>query len=220
MIVFTDNFTVSVDTNIDAYPSGSPDYAYVTGSGTNFTVNAANDRNQIVLTNTDIIARIIDGAVPTGDQQITCDVHNSTGADDTAALAARCASGSVDCYVAYPSAQAPNPHLNFYRVTTGGFTQIAGQDRTFGADASVRFKAVGTNPVDLEGQVDATAVVTFSDSAADRKQSGTPGLHGFATAANVAWHDNVSVDDLTTAVTPTPLRLARIWGAPLGRGLS
>ena len=60
-----DLFTVGADTNIDAYPAGDPDYAYITGrgSGSNLTANAANDRVQTPTTNTNVSARIIDAAL-------------------------------------------------------------------------------------------------------------------------------------------------------------
>ena len=71
-----DAFTVGADTNIDAYPAGDADYAYVLGSGTNITVSGANDRAELV-PGSDVLARLIDAAAPTSNQEVIVDASNA-----------------------------------------------------------------------------------------------------------------------------------------------
>lgn len=184
---------MGVDVNLNAYP-GTPDYVMVRGLATDLKVIAATDRVKTSLTSTDAFARLVNTLVPTGDQQITADC-NDAGSGEVGYLAARCATGSIDCYLGVLDTSVAN-EVQIIRVTTDVFTTIASVDRGLsGGQHSVRLKATGTNPVNLELQVDATAMLTFADSAADRKQTGRPGPGGFATTGD-AWVDNVSVDDL------------------------
>ena len=206
-VVFTDSFTVGANIDPASYPSGNPDYSYLLGAVNNAEVDATDDRLEIVSTAVDVVLRIIDTTAPTGDQQITADCR-SEGSDDNGNVAARCAAATADCYVGQTIKSEAN-EVKIYRVTSGGFTLIADGDRGLAnaaATHSYRLKATGTNPVELEFQVDATAAVTFSDSDASRKQSGRSGIGGYNDATRQGWVDNVSVDDLVAAamVPPTP----------------
>lgn len=197
-VVFTDSFTVAVDTNIDAYPAGSPDYAYINGSGANITVNAANDRAQLPNNGgSTYCARIIDAAVPTGDQEITGTCYSNTSGN-SGGVAVRCATGSNDNYISYIDYPQTN-EVRLLRIDAGSEVLVASADRgTSGNSAHThRLKATGTGAtVSLELQIDATAVLTYADTAANRKTSGTPGLCGYNAVGDTIYVDNLSVDDL------------------------
>ena len=208
-VVFTDSFTVGADANIDAYPA-TPDYAYTLGSGTNLTVNAANDRVQKVDTATDRCARIINGAVPTGDQEITATGFAASGTDDHGGLAARIKTdGTSNFYAGYR--YLPGTHADIYRVTAGPtFTNIAAQTSTAAGAQTLVFKATGAGAtVALSWKVGAEAALTFNDTNAARHVSGVPGIYMYGATANVPWVDDVSVDNLAAAGGVTYPQLER-----------
>ena len=196
-VVFTDNFTVGANTNIDAYPAAGADYAYNLGSGANLTVNAANDRVQQTATGADHAARIIDASVPTTDQQMSITSFSSGSEDSTGNACVRMKTdGTGNFYLCYASKNGGN--ILIYRVVAGAFTQIASGTRTWTPPSTLIFKATGTNPVSLLANIAGTADLTFDDSNASRHQTGVPGIHMFSTTINVSYIDDVSVDDLGT----------------------
>jgi len=170
------------------------------GVAGDLVVNAANDRVQRPTTTSDAIARIIDAAVPTnmGDQELRCDGYLSSSVTNASSSpTVRCASaGTADFYYMFFSAGT----LELYRCDASTFVLLTSAARTIttGSNA-LRMRATGTNPVALEVQVAATAVVTFNDSNANRKQSGAPGIGLYNLTANTVFIDNVEVDDLLAA---------------------
>jgi hypothetical protein len=216
MPVFTDNYTVGADINIDAYPSGAPDYEYVRGSGSDILVSAANDRAQLNTADTSAAARIIDPVAPTGDQEITASVQCTSGGDSSYVIVR--AAGGQNYYFAYLNLSS-GTEVGLFRRHNGVSTTLTEVTRGITAGThTMRLKAVGTGAtVSLELQIDATTVITVDDTSADRKTSGTPGIGGYSFAGSTVWVDNVSVEDLTPplsnhashAALPFPIRGAR-----------
>jgi hypothetical protein len=214
-VVFTDNFTVAADTNIDAYPSGSPDYAYNNGSGTNFTVNAANDRVQDLSTTTTVAARIIDAAVPTGDQEITADCFSNT-TDNSGGVAARMATAGTQNYYSTYLEQNQANECRLHRLDTGTEVLLDSVDAGFsgGSARSHRLKVTGAGAtVTVEWQIGTMAARSVGDTAANRKTSGPPGIIGYNGSPNVIWVDNVSVDNLITGAIYTVLNSYNVAGS-------
>ncbi len=54
----------------------------------------------------------------------------------------------------------------------------------------MRLKATGTNPVNLELQVDALTPLTYADSDVLRKTLGTPGFGGYSADGIASEHRN------------------------------
>lgn len=203
-VVFTDNFTVTSDTNLSAYPSGSADYAYMRGSGTNLTVNAANDRVQSPSTTDEYHARIIDAAVPTtGGHEITATIYSST--TDSGMLLLRCSASADTCYLSYCDVTQTN-EVQIYRFVAGTPTLIASADRSLSGAAARTwvFRAVTNgSQVDLTLTIGGTTALTYSDTSGSRITSGAPGIGIYNGTANTAYVDNVSVDDLTSGTQYT-----------------
>ena len=201
-VVFTDSFTVSSDTDLDAYPSGSPDYAYLGaggfGAGSNLTVVAASDRVQTT-DNFIVLARIIDpaGAI-TGDQKITAQMF-SAATNEEPQLLVRCAAfNPVDCYLFNTSDDGGSQRVEMYRCTADTFSLIASSTRTFSFPATCSFQATGAGAtVSLEVVAGGTSPFTFGDTDGDRKTSGPPGI-AMRTSTLSAWIDDLSVDNLVT----------------------
>lgn len=219
-VVFTDAFTVGANTNIDAYPSGSPDYAYNQGSGADLTVNATNDRVQTTTVSpTYLSARIIDPAVPTGDQEITA-TCNISGTDRQGYVCARCATdGSANLYAGLLDLTQAN-EVQIIRFDAGVYNVIASADRGFAGAGThtLRLKVTGSGAtVSLEFQVDATASVTFADTSANRKTSGPPGIAGNSSAND--WVDDVSVDNLLGITISPGIGVMSLAGAGTSLGL-
>jgi hypothetical protein len=204
-VVFTDAFTVASDTNIDAYPSGTPDYAYNNRSGSDLTVNATNDRVQCPSAGIDPIARIIRAGLPTGNQEITATCNNSTsGADDTGNVIVRLATdGSTKGYVSY---RTSGPRIDIYKITAGPtFTQMGtGSSASVNGSATIRLKATGTTTTTVEVQVNALSTYVAPADTSTPHQSGVPGIHIYNNNTNVGWVDNISVDDLAGGATAIP----------------
>lgn len=213
-VVFTDNFTVASDTGIAAYPSGSADYAYMRGSGTNLTVNAANDRLQSPNTADEYHARIIDAAVPTtGDHEITGTVFSDTSGN-SGMLLLRCSSSADSCYAAYCDLTDP-AEVRIYRFVSGTATLIASADRglTGSAARTWVFRATGSGAtVSLSLVIGGTTALTFNDTNAARLTSGAPGVGIYNGTANAVYVDDISVDDLVagggTTVVPAAIQAA------------
>lgn len=202
MIVFTDSFTVGADVDPASYPA-TPDYSYLLGTAGDCEVVAASDRLDILTTGADKILRLLNAACPTGDQEITLRAQATAASGASGYAVTRCDPATSDCYFAFLD-MVPANEVELYRMTAGSPTLVASADRGFTADGAYtyRFKATGTNPVALEFQVDATAVVTFNDSDAARKQSGRPGCGGFTTVIHTNWVDDISVSDLIDEASP------------------
>lgn len=204
-VVFTDSFTVGADISLSSYPSGAADYALIDGQESQANVNAANDRVQVIAAGSDDNAwRIIDAAVPTGDQECT------VSANDTSANFYDCGSVIVRGSAGgnyYLFTRANSTTVELYRIDSGAFVLLTSASRTTtnGTTHTMRLKATGTGAtVSLEAQIDATAVVTASDSNANRKTSGTPGLAVYSASASL-WIDDLSVDDLTAGGSLPPI---------------
>ncbi len=195
-----DTFTVGVDTNIDAYPSGDPDYTYNESSGTTLTVNAANDRVQNAASGVRAFARIIDAAVPTGSQEILLDGNNSATNDECPHASTRCATtGTLTNRYALRLDVGAASELVILRQDDGTFTSLLAQDRglTGAATRRYRLRTIGTTSVAVEAQCDDVRPLIATDTGASRKTAGPPGVGTASTAsANTIWLDNVSVDDL------------------------
>lgn len=200
-VVFTDSFTVGADVNIDAYP-GTPDYAYNIGSGSNLSVNAANDRVQTTSTGQNHVARIINAAAPSGDQQIIATVGLNGVNNARGGLACRCATAGTSnlyLYLIDPS----SGDLRIYRDDSASFVLLtnfnSGQVPSDGAQTMVVKAVTNGAQVDLTYTLNALTPGTYSDTHANRKTSGPPGVSIWCTTANTgAYVDDVSVDDLVT----------------------
>ncbi len=196
-LVFTDVFTVGADANIDAYPSGAPDYTYNDGSGANLTVNAANDRVQCSVGG-DASARVIRSGTTTGDQEIRLDGFSTTDAAPEVMVRMATSGELHSFYYLYVNG---NIVEIYRRDNSTSETLVASGDRGIAVNGrqAYRIKATGTNPVVVEGQVADTAVVTYSDTSASRKTVGPYGIGVYNGTANTAWVDNVEGYDLTVA---------------------
>ena len=209
-IVFgPDTFTVASDINIDAYPSGNPDYAYNVGSGSNLQVNAANDRVQAVLDGVFLTARCIDATAPTGDQEATATV--GAGLFDCPLLCARMASSGTltNYYYGYINLDNANEVI-LCRLDDGSGVQLASAARGLLAGThTARIKAIGAGAtVAVEFQVDATTMLTYDDTSATRKTSGPSGFGlDYENALGVCYIDDFQIDDLAAAGLSIPVAM-------------
>lgn len=201
MIVFTDNYTVDADTNLNAYPAGSPDYAMVLGAAADLIASGANKRVEGTIAG-DLHARIIDAAgAITGDQEISGDCHAVIAGSPSGAVSARHSTTSADFYMSFIQGEAAD-EVRIYRVDAGTFVLVAAADRGITTDGTRRHRLRVTGAgatVNVEFQVDALSALTFADTSANRKTSGPPGVGMYTNAAGAVWVDNVTVDDLVAA---------------------
>lgn len=204
-VVFTDNYTVGADANIDAYPSGDPDYAYNWGATTDMKVIATTDRVEQTVQAATKAARIIDASVPTGDQQVEGDFFWGSSYSCSISMVRMATSGTLTNSYQFAVAIAEGNEVRIHRWDDGSAVLLASADRGFtggNETHAFRFKVTGSGAtVSLEGQVDATAVLTYDDTNANRKTSGVPGIGGFITSGNnvTLTIDNLEIDDLVTA---------------------
>lgn len=217
-IVFTDSFTVAENILLTSYPSGSPDYGDCL-RGSLLSVNASTDRVQSGESG-NMIARIIDATVPTGDQKITCNVGWTTGYN---AGYAGCRGSVNNCYII---TRATSSTWELYRVDSGAFTLLTSYSITTSdnSSASISLEATGTTTVSLIPTIAGTVFTAYNDSSANRKTSGTPVI-GMYRSGGTQWIDNVSVDDLAagTIVTVnqvTETNLAQTIGKAKNKALS
>lgn len=192
-ILFRDAFTVGVDTNIDAYPSSAPDYAYSVGSGGDIFVSAANDRvEQTSLA--DAAFRLIDPSAPTGDQEVTCRLNNT--ASNSGRPGVRGAtSGTLTNYYFIIINISEADEVKMLRTDDGASTLLAVADRGLSGETArfVRVRATGSGAtVSTLVQVDGTAPLTFDDTSASRKTSGVP---TYETNNAAHWMDDYQVSD-------------------------
>jgi hypothetical protein len=142
------------------------------------------------------MVRIKAAAVPTNGVGAVNMSASSSGANDTVANPA-CrlkTDNTANCYVAYINRLDGNVRL--YRVDDGSFVALTTPVRAVAASHTLNFSAITNgSQVDLTLTISGLADVTYSDTNANRKLDGTPGFHMFATTANVAWIDDLSVDD-------------------------
>ncbi len=201
-VVFTDSLTVASNVNPNVYPSsGSPDYAYIEGSG--LIVNAANDRLQAPSTGGYGVLRLIHAGLPAGDQQITASVTMGAGINPIVGVLC---DGTDNFYYTSMDSSVTN-EVTIRRVDAGTPTDLTNVDRGLSAGAhTVRIAAtVLSDHVHIEVQVDATAVIAVDDYTAGRKTSGTPVIGCYNDVANQVYVDNISVDNLAAAennITP------------------
>lgn len=191
-----------VTQNIDAYPSGTPDYAYGAGTGTNVQVITAVNRVQEQVTGTDCVVRVINAAVNTDGNDTVSITGNSTDIGDNAASCAvriRASSGT-GCYVAYMAKNVGV--ITIYRVeTAGAFTSLTAQARSWTNPGTVTFVAVTNgSQVDLTCTPTGAAAVTVSDTNALRWLDGRAGFHMYCDTINLAYLDDLLVTG--TGVTP------------------
>lgn len=213
-VVFADSFTNSSgsDVNIDEWPSaGDPDYAYNVGSGDNIIVSNANDRVESALggafPNFKTV-RLIDAAVPTGDQEITFTGRYTGPFTETMAFARCTTTNTRDGY----ELTLEDGVVYLIRVdgTTNTILASGGSGIPDGS-YTYRLRATGTNPVVLDASVGAIHL-TYEDSSADRKESGPP---GFSFVLAGGWIDDLSVDDTAISFVP-PNRLSNMRPNNLG----
>ena len=198
-VVFTDSFVVAADANIDAYPSGSPDYAYISSSGAQIFVFAPEDKVYFTGGDSIGVARIIDAAVPTGDQQITCTV-SANGTDDNSSFGVVRATSGWNGYIGSINVNSGND-TGLYRVDNGSFTLLASAENGLSAgNHTMRLKATGAGAtISLELQINATTTITYGDTHANRKTSGPPGIGAYTIANLGNTLDDVSVEDFPGA---------------------
>lgn len=197
-IVFTDSFTVGSDTALESYPSaGDPDYANISGAD-NLDVNAANDRVQGTTSGADEVYRIIDAAVPTGNQKISANCGVTTGYS-CGYLGVR---GSAS-FNAYLLTRASNTTWELWRIDAGSWTLLTSWSvsTTDSTTQAIAIKAEGTGAtVTLTPTIAGSDRTAYNDSAASRKTSGTPCVAVYQTSVVAGnFVDDVSVDDLAAA---------------------
>lgn len=213
-----DAFAVGANQNLDTYPTGAADYAMNEGASGDLVVNAVNDRVQAATNASDPTARVIDAAVPAsmGDQEMRCDgvADQNNGSYSCEPVVRVTAADITDYYLGYYNAGT----LEMYRVVDGNIALINSGPRTITSGGNTwRFRATGTNPVNLELQVGGTATLTFGDTNGNRHQSGRPGCGAYSAdpGVNVAWFDNLVVDDLASALRRrVPTSRPRPFGPP------
>lgn len=191
-----DAFTVGIDANIDAYPSGSPDYAYSRGSGSNLNVNATNDNVAVNVDSTTLVARVVNLAIPNSmtTQETRGDLF--TGATPGAAGLALRYSASTRGYVC----QLSPGDANEVQISedNAGYTLLASINRGLVANTTyaASFRAVGVASGTLLTLIIGGAfALTFTDTTAPA--SGAPGIHEFRDPGATATVDNFLVDDLS-----------------------
>lgn len=196
-VVFSDSFTVGADTALEAYPSGSPDYAAVYG-GNNLDVIAATGRVTGSVTS-DNSYRIIDAAAPTGDQKITLTCGVRTGYDGGHAKV-RCTTNN-----GYLFQRASATTFELYRLASGGYSLLTTYSVSTANNSalSISLKAVGSGAtVTITPTVSGTDLASYADTAGTRLLNGTPGVHFYQADAGVNaanYIDNISVDDLSAS---------------------
>jgi len=190
-----DTFTVGADTNIDAYPSGNPDYAYSRGSGSTITVNAAND-NAENNSASPSVARVIDPAVSASmvvqEGRATVLVP-SAGGNSEVGIAVRYSSSTRG----YAGALTRLINEVVIMEDDAGLTTLASADKGLVTDVaySASFRAVGGAggawlTLIINGQA-----LTFSDTTAPA--NGAPGVYfDGAAPTDKSTLDNFEVDDL------------------------
>jgi len=197
-VLFTDSFTVGADTNIDAHPAGTPNWAYCRGSTSNLRILAADDRVSPNSNGATLVARCT-AVSALADQKVTavCDalVNPVYGG-----LAVRYSDTTRGYLAQVETSQANELRI---REDNAGITLLASADRglTDGTH-NLEFSAVG--PADntlLTFTVDGGTPLTFTDTTAPA--TGRPGISSFRTTGSPAgsgWIDDFAVDDLVTGI--------------------
>lgn len=199
-VVFTDTYTVLVDSALESYPL-TPDYSSLL-NGNNLIVNAANDRVQVEVSGSDVVYRCLNTACPTGDYKASLDVGVRTGYDG-GYVAVRCHASTADCYVLL---RTSSTLWELYRLDGGTFVLLTSYSvsTTDNSTQAIACKVTGTNPVALTPTLAGSDRTVFNDSNANRKQSGRWGGAVYDSAANAAsWFDNASIDDLAAGGNAT-----------------
>jgi hypothetical protein len=204
-VVFTDNFTVSSDTDLNAYPSGSADYAMSIGTASNLQVEADSDNVLARSTSETLVARIIDASMPTGDQQISATCGYSASWNSGEIFVRMATSPNYgNFYSLKLETWSAVDDIKLYRADDGVYTLLDTDSSGLSTPgtATLTLKAEGTYPVELTGTVNGVTV-SYSDSTGDRKTAGPPGIGIWTESTSGASVDNVSVDNLVvlTALT-------------------
>lgn len=213
-VVFTDSFTVGADANLDAYPSGDPDYAYNVGSGAGLTVEESTDRVDLTLTNTNHAARIIDaGGAITGDQEVAATIAYGQNFQSAEVHVRMAGSGQVR-YTGKIEIQNAS-ELRIYKVDSGGTHNIlnsADCGLTGAGNKAVTFRATGTTTTALTFTVAGCSALTINDSTSPYT-SGVPGIGAWSNdLVDPIWIDNVSVDDLDAGAGSTACKYLLLLG--------
>ncbi len=191
-----DSFTVGSDTNIDAYPGGGANYTYAVGSGTDLTVEAANDRVKAIGA-PDIWANVTNAAVPStlGDQEIRAVVSNST-ISNNGSVHITCKGSGDEAYLGVLDPSSANEVI-LYELINGAANLLASADRLLvglTAYTTALTCRSGTQRLIIDGETEITATdATLS--------TGRPGIYGFESSGSATgWLDNYEVDDLSFGI--------------------
>ena len=205
-VVFSDSFTnAGSDVGIVVWDGNS--YVYVIGSGTDLTVNATNDRVQCTVVDTDKVVRIKNASVPTtGNGIVSATIHCGAvvGVDDLASLCVRLKTDDThNFYLALLDRRAQTGTIIRWSAgTPDDIVVLYNPARAIGASHTATFRAVTNgSQVDLTLTISGLTDVTYSDTAANRKLDGTPGIHFYDATANEAYLDDLSVDDTPAGAT-------------------
>lgn len=203
-IVLNDPFTTGTSQNIGAY---NADYARWLGTTEQLTVDATDDR--VESSTTGEFGFLWQGTgSPTEDYEV-----RGTGftnrAGEGPALQVRCsaASGGNGYWVTFLAGAPPD----IYRYDNGAFNYLqsltAAGNVPNGTAFSMRVRVTtdGSNNVVIQAQINSGTTANYTDTAANRKLSGNPGLTIYKTggAADDIWLDDYIVDNLATTVTDT-----------------
>ena len=190
-VLFTDTFTVSASADINAYPSGSPDWAYSQGTGSNIQVIDTTDRLECSAASNKV-ARVIDASVPStmGNQLVRLDVMCPSGCAAGAALRYNTTTRG---YQGTHDATGSVNEVAIYEDNAGA-TLVADGDRSLTASTTypVVFSALGGSAeCNLRLVINNTAAVTFRDTTAPA--TGSPGVYMFGVGAAI---DNFQVEQV------------------------
>jgi hypothetical protein len=203
MATKTITFDATEDTALESYTADGAAFSYLSGSGGDLTVDAANDRVQATgFTGLDFRARYTGTGTTTGDQDVTLTfrVKNSNYAGPLV----RCHASQDTCYMVRVNTGLTN-EVGLYKVVNGVVgTAIASWDEGVVANdtVTVRLRVV-TNGAqnDFQVQTNGGPVRTASD-ASSPLTSGYPGIYA-NTDEQWVWLDTLIIDDLATSAEYT-----------------
>lgn len=210
-ILLNDAFTTATSQNIGAYNS---DYVRWLGTTEQLTVDATDDR--VESTETGEFGFLWNnGASPTGTYEVRATGFTNRSGEGPA-IQVRCdsASGGNGYWVVFLSGSAPD----LYRYDNGTFNYLGNFSGAGNVPNGtsftmrVRVSNNGSNNVEIQCQLNTGTTVTLTDTAANRKLTGRPGLTIYRTGgvANDIWIDDFVVDDLLTSSTLSTTIAARL----------
>ncbi len=207
VLSYSDQFTVGANANLDAYPAAGT-WSMIRGASGELVVNAANDRVQTGVASSSREAEYI-GSVITANQEIRATVYASSDGAQVGYVMARNTGvhNTYTFYYGYIDKSATNEVSLWRHDGTSGDTLLTDADRGLSGNGAhtARLRVI-TNPVtgnvEIEYQVDATAVVTFTDTSGSKLLTGKPGLGIYNDTANTAYIDNVEIYSFLHLPTP------------------